>query len=862
MALNPYLAAKLKTANLGPEMIPLLVEVESPQVASDLAKIMGLGGATIKVGRTIGLPGTTQYIEVSAPVESLAAIEQTPGVKMVHKNMIKKIKRAPSVLNTLMTKFDPIEGEVSIDDVILPRQMLGPAMAFRYSPLGLLTRTPLGKIGPLARMSPLGEITIIPTSKSRLVLLDVPSDYDGSGITVAVLDTGSGPQLPQSLGVFGYSACQVDPLPTDQHGHGCLSGDAVVFTGFCGLATLEEIWNKVEAEPMPYKDGEAKFFNTKTLGYEGLLKAVDTNAIFRTTCKESIEITTRLGVLPPATPWHEFYVVHRKKVVGNKNRLGRMDWHPRWYNGYEIEKKRADEIRPGDYLFTPRFNTLPVQEGEHWVYPYVVAYVLGDGNIRPYADTRHSDVGITDEDTELLQGVADRIKKLGYEPHIDGNHLCVYSADFKRRLEALGIPSGVGKSRTFRLPRILIKTSDAARAFVAGYYDAEGNPYYKNKGLYFCISSVNRPFLEEMQLLLLNFGIYGYIGSGGISKGSKSYHLLFGPNSARDFAEFIRPYALKPIPVVSDNLQERSKGCVTLENGRAIKVYKVERKDAKDFFYSLSIPDLHNYVTSGVYSKNSWCLTAATGRKAKGIFGEVQGVAPGAEQMPIKVLQSLTGMGMTSDILAGIQMAVNKGARVISMSLGSDTCEGGCYESDGGPCPECKLIKELSDQGILFVIAAGNSGTDPEDSWQIGCPGCSQGTVTVASLSMTDAPSVAYWSSRGPSNITNQGKSGYELKPNVAAPGGGRASSKASPDEVIYSGMGGYFTGLYTGTWADIAGNFHGTSQATPAVAGLLAVLLQAGKISDARDFKAICARMGHPYQPTDGYGVPKLSWF
>jgi subtilisin family serine protease len=478
MALNPYLAAKLKTANLGPEMIPLLVEVESPQVASQLAKIMGLGGATIKVGRTIGLPGTTQYIEVSAPVESLADIEQTPGVIMVHKNMIKKATALPSVLSKLMTQIDPIEGEVSIDSVIMPRELLGPSMALRYSPLGLLTRTPLGKIGPLAQMSPLGEITIIPTSQSRLVLLDVPTDYDGSGITVAVLDTGSGPQLPQSLGVLGYSACQADPLPTDQHGHG------------------------------------------------------------------------------------------------------------------------------------------------------------------------------------------------------------------------------------------------------------------------------------------------------------------------------------------------------------------------------------------------SWCLTAATGRRAKGIFGEVQGVAPGAGQMPIKVLQSLTGMGMTADILAGIQMAVDKGAQVISLSLGSDSCQGGCYQSDGGPCPECKLIKQLSDQGILFVIAAGNSGTDPAESWQIGCPGCAKGAITVASLSMTDTPATAYWSSVGPSSPDNKGNAGFEPKPTCCAPGGGRASSKDTPDEVLYSGMGGYFTGLYTGVWTDIAGNFHGTSQATPHIAGLLAVLLQAGKIANARDFKAICARMGHSYQSTDGYGIPKLSWF
>ena len=68
--------------------------------------------------------------------------------------------------------------------------------------------------------------------------------------------------------------------------------------------------------------------------------------------------------------------------------------------------------------------------------------------------------------------------------------------------------------------------------------------------------------------------------------------------------------------------------------------------------------------------------------------------------------------------------------------------------------------------------------------------------------------------------------------------------------------------GLYSGIKLDIADCMHGTSQACPHVAGLLAVLLEAGKIQSADDFKAICAKMGHPQTIEDGFGVPKLSWF
>jgi subtilisin family serine protease len=458
MALNPWLEEKLKKKTLGPEMLPLLVEVESKEVIAEVKSRLSVI-PDLSIGRQ-----SFNFIEVTAPVETIPAIEKIPGVRMVHKNMVRRIlplgilSQFPKLVSKL-SLFDHIEGEISIDNIEAPRHLLyTPDMLMPFSPLRFLSHH-----------GPLGEVEMIPTSKTRDILLNIPTTYTGRGITVAVLDTGSAPQNPQCLGVVGYSECSTDPLPMDNHAHG------------------------------------------------------------------------------------------------------------------------------------------------------------------------------------------------------------------------------------------------------------------------------------------------------------------------------------------------------------------------------------------------SWCLNAATGRTAQGIFGQVQGVAPEAGQLPIKVLHGVFGFGMTMDIMKGIERAVNLGAKVISMSLGGDTCEGGCDN-----CPDCRLITDLSKQGILFAIAAGNSGPD---EFTIGCPGCAPGAITVASVSLTDYPQVAYWSSRGPTNIENKGKT-YEPKPDVAAPGGGRAKEGAKPDEVIYSGEEGYMKGLYSGIKVDIADSMHGTSQATPHIAGFLAVLLESGKIKTADDFKKICAEKGHSKTIYDGWGVPKLSWF
>ncbi|MBO1330015.1 S8 family serine peptidase [Streptomyces sp. VRA16 Mangrove soil] len=172
--------------------------------------------------------------------------------------------------------------------------------------------------------------------------------------------------------------------------------------------------------------------------------------------------------------------------------------------------------------------------------------------------------------------------------------------------------------------------------------------------------------------------------------------------------------------------------------------------------------------------------------------GKEKGVAPDASLLVGKVLGN-DGSGSASGIIAGMQWAVDSGADVISMSLGSSA-----------PIPTCDDPMSTAAQSLarssdsLFVIAAGNLG---KSNNTVSSPGCAPDVLTVGAVDSKD--DTAYFSSRGPVAGT------HTLKPEIAAPG---VAVKA----VAAGGRGIY---AYT--------TMSGTSMATPHVAGSAALLKQ-----------------------------------
>ncbi|MEV2189568.1 S8 family peptidase [Streptomyces phaeochromogenes] len=195
-------------------------------------------------------------------------------------------------------------------------------------------------------------------------------------------------------------------------------------------------------------------------------------------------------------------------------------------------------------------------------------------------------------------------------------------------------------------------------------------------------------------------------------------------------------------------------------------------------------PDVKDRYGHGTHVAS---IIAGSGAKSGGRY---TGVAPGVKLLDGKVLDD-DNMGTVSGIVAGMQWAVDQGAKIVNMSLGS-------LDSPGAD-PKEEAVAQLSDKA-LFVAAAGNAGDGPRT---ITSPASAPEALAVGAVDKEDR--IADFSSRGP-NLDGTPKPDI-TGPGVDITGALTTQSSLPPSEDYVSNS--------------------GTSLATPHVAGAAALVLQ-----------------------------------
>ena len=263
-------------------------------------------------------------------------------------------------------------------------------------------------------------------------------------------------------------------------------------------------------------------------------------------------------------------------------------------------------------------------------------------------------------------------------------------------------------------------------------------------------------------------------------------------------------------------------------------------------------------------------MAAATGVDASGAQTDFYGSAPDADLIDVRIGTDL-GAGPFENYLIeqefyesamnGIQWIIdnkdtawqgadeaNYGIDIISLSWGITSHEGG--GSDGEDM-HSRILNEAMEAGVVVSAAAGNDGPDNDG---LSGMGSSSLSITVGATDDKNTidrsdDTVASYSSRGERRDNGDGNPLNELKPEVSAPG----TNIVQAEGCVTSGGCNNFIG---GDAADngYTGRGSGTSYATPAVSGILAMMIEANPELSPAEMKEIlkltAERRGEPSNP------------
>jgi subtilisin family serine protease len=683
--------------------------------------------------------------------------------------------------------------------------------------------------------------------------------YSGQGVRAGVVDTGGWihPMTRRSASLTAIPGNRFDVIS-----HGCIEGGAYVRTTFCGVATMQELFDRSAAlwgsAPSEVGDTVIPHERVWVQGFDvpsGTERPTIVRGIHRIPHRgKLVHVRASNGRTYLTTPWHPFLLRDR--------RSGRY-----WYC-------RADELPHGQnhYLVAPRGaagGDLPGTEilSEHE--NYLVGLYIAEGCLTREPRGEESIprllFGLHPDEVPILVG---HLRRVGFGATIHSpNTVRLFGPGLIRRLIALGFRVGGRKAASVTIPEPLLKQGRRALlAILAGIVDGDGSVDTSGNRPGVRVATSSHDLAKQLVTLVTSLGYSASLHPSGTRAGmshtgptgrvitarSDGWHVtILGESSIRfwsDIRRFMVLHGDRRAPQLATNSWKAHKSLVWIRS--------TELVDFNGYLYDLTT-DTENYAAGRqgvVYIHNTWCLSALGGTRfydetlsaAVGAPVYCEGMAPQCGLLAIKALDFVIGTAPTSILLAGLAMALAQRVDVLSLSWGSPVTAAS-PQAD----PFYPAMQALDAAGVLVFCASGNSGPGP---LSVDTPGALPQPVTVGGYNAVAnrfnslfgaAGELADFSGRGPTPWGSP-------KPDCVAPGAIIDSGVSPFSQMAVS----YLNRPHA------ASALAGTSMATPLAAGLgvLARQLYAAKVGKgltSAEFKAMLAATGYPNPNQSGYGVP-----
>jgi ribonucleoside-diphosphate reductase alpha chain len=272
----------------------------------------------------------------------------------------------------------------------------------------------------------------------------------------------------------------------------CVTGDTRLATQY-GLLPIADLWNT--GVPLEVT------VDSRALGGEprSTVTRPATSAFMTSPSAEVFKVTTDAGHEIKATAWHDFYTA-RGKI-------------------------KLRDLQVGDELWVQAGKGQFGEQGSEEL-GVLLGLITGDGHFANRGDGTTAAVvslwgadrvladGVARIVNSLIAGLANRPRTYSVAPVVvpDANLLTIRSTLLARALDRFGF----GARTKLRVPEVVwCGTEECVKGYLRGLFQADGtvNVSDSSNSCSVRLCSVHRPLLQEVQLLLGNFGVMGRIHS-------------------------------------------------------------------------------------------------------------------------------------------------------------------------------------------------------------------------------------------------------------------------------------------------------------------------------------------------------------